>query len=209
MNGRFERFAHFLLRTEQRDGLLMALGTSAWKPALAVLYLHLGQYLPKGISGAVVGHCDASGLRCDPMVATHIGWTPAFDPAPPAPSSATLRAALGRLVTDENRDDIPPRIQWLLAEQPGAAWMVQQKDGGIWMSRRDGTCLRLGVWPVASRVVGYVREDIFEADITPTIQAEPFACRGYPTLRGTLAEIIAQFLAWSPLDVRLADLVKP
>lgn len=95
------------------------------------------------------------------------------------------------------------RVQWvLLGERPGAAWMVQQAEGWIWVQRQDGTFLRLWVWPVGRLRSG---EELFSADVLPGFQAEP-GCFGYPTLRGTLSEVLTQFLNFDLLSVRLSDL---
>ena len=84
-------FAEVHPRTAQRDDLLIALAGSAWRLALAALYLSTGRYMPDAAKreGCSFGFCDADGhLMAEPN-ATHIGWTvgPVTASAPAAKES--------------------------------------------------------------------------------------------------------------------------
>ena len=69
-------FAHVVRRTEQTERLLRGLEAPTWKAALAALYLHTGQYMPKAAErGVTFGFCDARGQIRPAADATHVGWS--------------------------------------------------------------------------------------------------------------------------------------
>lgn len=71
------KFEEVWPRTPERDALLIDLGSSVWRIALAALYLSTGRCIPEDAKkkGAYFGFCNEVGEQQPKKEATHLGWT--------------------------------------------------------------------------------------------------------------------------------------